>query len=105
MAQAVSRRPLTLEAQVRSRGQFMWDLWWAKWHWDRFFPPRVILFSPDKCRLKAVVPTLATFIYYLNITNELNIPQLGKSLLLILAIICNVQDIALKTHRIWRRNL
>jgi hypothetical protein len=16
----------------------MWDLWWAKWHWDRFFP-------------------------------------------------------------------
>jgi hypothetical protein len=19
-------------------GQFMWNLWWAKWHWDRFFP-------------------------------------------------------------------
>jgi hypothetical protein len=18
-------------------GQFMWDLWWTKWHWDRFF--------------------------------------------------------------------
>jgi hypothetical protein len=18
-------------------GQAMWDLWWAKWHWDRFF--------------------------------------------------------------------
>jgi hypothetical protein len=16
----------------------MWDLWWTKWHWDRFFP-------------------------------------------------------------------
>jgi hypothetical protein len=38
MAQAVSRRPLTAEARVRSRGQSMWDLWWTKWHWDRFFP-------------------------------------------------------------------
>jgi hypothetical protein len=18
-------------------GQYMWDLWWTKWHWDRFF--------------------------------------------------------------------
>jgi hypothetical protein len=23
----------------------MWDLWWTKWHWDRFFPP-VLRFSP-----------------------------------------------------------
>jgi hypothetical protein len=23
----------------------MWDLWWTKWHWDRFFP-RVLGFSP-----------------------------------------------------------
>jgi hypothetical protein len=38
MAQAVSRRPLTAEARVRSRGQSMWDLWWTKWHWDRFYP-------------------------------------------------------------------
>jgi hypothetical protein len=37
MAQAVSRRPLTAEARVRSWGQSMWDLWWTKWHWDRFF--------------------------------------------------------------------
>jgi hypothetical protein len=37
MAQAVSRRPLTAEARVRSRGLSMWDLWWKKWHWDRFF--------------------------------------------------------------------
>jgi hypothetical protein len=29
MAQAVSRRPPTAE---------LWDLWWTKWHWDRFFP-------------------------------------------------------------------
>jgi hypothetical protein len=24
----------------------MWDLWWTKRHWDRFFPP-VLRFSPD----------------------------------------------------------
>jgi hypothetical protein len=23
----------------------MWDLWWTKWHWDRFFP-RVLRFFP-----------------------------------------------------------
>jgi hypothetical protein len=38
MAQAVSRRPLTVETRVRSRGQSTWDLWWTKWHWDRFSP-------------------------------------------------------------------
>jgi hypothetical protein len=21
-----------------SPAQSVWDLWWAKWHWDRFFP-------------------------------------------------------------------
>jgi hypothetical protein len=30
MAQAVSRRPLTAEARVRSRDRSMWDLWWKK---------------------------------------------------------------------------
>jgi hypothetical protein len=25
--------------------QSMWDLWWTKWHWDRFFP-RVLRFYP-----------------------------------------------------------
>jgi hypothetical protein len=20
-----------------SPGQFVWDLWWMEWHWDRFF--------------------------------------------------------------------
>jgi hypothetical protein len=34
MAEAASRRPLTAEAPVRS----IWDLWWAKWHWEDFFP-------------------------------------------------------------------
>jgi hypothetical protein len=38
MAQAVSRRPLTAEVRVRSRGQSMWDLWWTEWHSDRVFP-------------------------------------------------------------------
>jgi hypothetical protein len=42
MAQAVSRRPPTAEARVRSRGQSMWDLWWTKWHWDRFSPVNFI---------------------------------------------------------------
>jgi hypothetical protein len=36
MAQAVSSRPLTAQARVQSR--VMWDLWWTKWHWDRFLP-------------------------------------------------------------------
>jgi hypothetical protein len=38
MTQAVSRRHLTAEARVQSRGQSMWDLWWTKCEWDRFFP-------------------------------------------------------------------
>jgi hypothetical protein len=37
MAQAVSRRPLTTEARVRSQVKSMWDLWCTKWQWDRFF--------------------------------------------------------------------
>jgi hypothetical protein len=37
MAQAVSRRPLTTEARGSVPGKSMWDLWWTKWHWDRFF--------------------------------------------------------------------
>jgi hypothetical protein len=26
------RRPVSIP------GQSIWDLWWTKWHWDRFFP-------------------------------------------------------------------
>jgi hypothetical protein len=37
MAQAVSRWPLTAEARVQPPDQSMWDLWWTKWHWGRFF--------------------------------------------------------------------
>jgi hypothetical protein len=25
-------------AATRDRAQFMWDLWWTKWHWSRFSP-------------------------------------------------------------------
>jgi hypothetical protein len=24
--------------------QYMWDLWWTKWHWDRFPPPSTLVF-------------------------------------------------------------
>jgi hypothetical protein len=36
MTQAVSHRPLTAEDWVRA-GQFVWNLWWTKWHLYRFF--------------------------------------------------------------------
>jgi hypothetical protein len=38
MAQAVSRRSLTVQGPGSIPGQSMWDLWWTKWHWDRFCP-------------------------------------------------------------------
>jgi hypothetical protein len=38
MAQAVSRWPPTAEARFRPRVSPCRDLWWTKWHWDRFFP-------------------------------------------------------------------
>jgi hypothetical protein len=37
MTQAVSRRSLTAEAPGLYPGQSMWNLWWTKWHWDRFY--------------------------------------------------------------------
>jgi hypothetical protein len=37
MVQVVSRRPLTAEARVRAWVNPCGDLWWTKWHWDRFF--------------------------------------------------------------------
>jgi hypothetical protein len=32
MAEVVSSWP-----HLGGPGQFMWDLWWTNWHWDRFF--------------------------------------------------------------------
>jgi hypothetical protein len=31
-----------LVAVARVRGQVMWDLWWTKWHWNRFSPSTLI---------------------------------------------------------------
>jgi hypothetical protein len=32
-------RPCRIPTEVASvRSQFMWDLWWTKWHWGRFSP-------------------------------------------------------------------
>jgi hypothetical protein len=38
MAQAVSCRTGS------TPGQSMWNLWWTKWHWDRFSPPSTSVF-------------------------------------------------------------
>jgi hypothetical protein len=43
MAQAVGQRPFTAEPGF-DPGQSMCDLWWTKWHWDRFFSPSTSVF-------------------------------------------------------------
>jgi hypothetical protein len=54
----LSRRPPTAEARVRSRGQSLWDLWWTKWHWDRFYPPST---SVSPCQFHSTgAPLLGT---------------------------------------------
>jgi hypothetical protein len=35
IAEEVSRRLPTDGGPGSISGQFMWDLWWTKWHWDR----------------------------------------------------------------------
>jgi hypothetical protein len=38
VVQVVSRWAVTAEGGPRSiPGRSMWDLWWTKWHWDKFF--------------------------------------------------------------------
>jgi hypothetical protein len=36
-AQAVSRRTFYHGGPVSIPGRSMWDLWWTKWYWDRYF--------------------------------------------------------------------
>jgi hypothetical protein len=54
----------------------MWNLWWTKWHWDRFFP-RVLRFSPvnfippvlhytEKCKEKLII----VFIFITGLHNK-----------------------------------
>jgi hypothetical protein len=38
MAEAVQPPASHREGPDSIPAQFMWDLWWTKWHWDRFFP-------------------------------------------------------------------
>jgi hypothetical protein len=45
MAQAVKSPASRRGCPGSISGQSMWDLWWTKWHWDRF-SPRVLRFSP-----------------------------------------------------------
>jgi hypothetical protein len=35
-------RRLVASPSPRRPGQSMWDMWWAKWHWDRFYPVSTI---------------------------------------------------------------
>jgi hypothetical protein len=37
MARVASHGALNAVARGLILGQFVWDLWWTKWHWDRFF--------------------------------------------------------------------
>jgi hypothetical protein len=37
IAQAVSRWFPTAAARVQNPGLVMWDLWWTKWRWCRFY--------------------------------------------------------------------
>jgi hypothetical protein len=43
MAQVISIRPLTAEAQVRARVIPSENLWRTKWHWEGFSPSSSVL--------------------------------------------------------------
>jgi hypothetical protein len=79
MAQAVSRRPFTTEARGSVPAQSMWDLWWTKWHWDRFFSE----LSVFPCRFHSTGAPL--------------IVKIGKKKLLTLIVI----GVAQKALRLW----
>jgi hypothetical protein len=99
MAQAVSRRPPTAEAWVRSGvgpcgicggqsgtgtglgglgpipGQSMWDLWWTKWHWDRFGRPG---FDPGSVHVGFVVDKVTLGQIFPCQFHSTRVPLLGK---------------------------
>jgi hypothetical protein len=47
MTQVVSCRPLAVKDRFQSQGSSMWDLWWVKWHWNRFFSTHFGLLCQD----------------------------------------------------------
>jgi hypothetical protein len=59
MAQAHSRRSLTVEARVRVRVSPRGVSWWIKWHWDRF------LQSLSVSSVRIIPPWLTMLIYHL----------------------------------------
>ena len=72
MAQAVSRRPPTRGGPASIPAQSTWDLWWTKWHWDRF-PSQYFCFplSLSFHRCSTII-----FIYTL-FTTRTNVRSLG----------------------------
>jgi len=45
--QAFSCQPLSCGVSLIIPGLTMWDLWWTKWHWDRFFSEYLRLYLPS----------------------------------------------------------
>ena len=46
--------------------QSMWDLWWTKWHWDRFFFLRVLHFS----RVSIIPPMFHAHLHQILVLSE-----------------------------------
>jgi hypothetical protein len=74
MAQAVSRRPLTAAVRGSIPGQSIWDSWWTKWHWDRFFSPVLqfffVNFIPPVLHYLEKRKTLIIFLFIKRLHNK-----------------------------------
>jgi hypothetical protein len=64
IAQAVSHWFPTAAARVRARSLIMWDLWWRKWSWGRFFFPST---SVSPAHLHSTNCSTVTIIYHLGL--------------------------------------
>ena len=53
-----SRRPFYREVPVSISGHSMWDLWWTKWHWDRFFSEYLVFPLSVSCHQSSLFVTL-----------------------------------------------
>jgi hypothetical protein len=61
--QAVSRWFPIAAARGSSPGLVMWDLWWTKWRWGRFFPS----ISVSPANLYSTNCSTTTLIYHLGL--------------------------------------
>jgi hypothetical protein len=103
MAQAVSRRPLTTEARVRSQVQSMWDLWWTNWHWDRFFSE----LSVFPCQFHSTGAPLLVKLGKKTALLHHKVAQKALRLWCVRSICCGALHHVKKTtwkHRIWRHS-